>query len=523
MSRRGWLLVGAVAGVAVAVPVSGTAAALPRVPRYTVFQRSIFFRTNVANPWEQVQAPVVLTGPGGRHVSIGGFYAGGSTWEFRFAPTTTGVWHWRWRVADRTHSAASSGSFQAVPGGPGFVRVNPYNRFRWTFDDGAPFYPVGLQDCTVTLLSPNPLAKWGLDGGFTGGDYIHLGRWVDMNTYLSTYSRAGFDLWRWGSNNCSFSLYTTISPAGNVYSVSGGRWADTLFSTLRRYGFRIELVLFGNEPPFPNANAAEMAAIERYARYVADRYGAYADFWELMNEATVPDAWYTQVGSYLHRIDPYHHPIGTSWGRPQLPVFDFSSDHWYQTEDELDSDLVTWQRIRGEPGAAVGKPTLIDEQGNAGHNWAPRSAVRMRLRLWTAFFGQGTIVFWNTCVEKDYTAAAGNIYLGPEERGYVGVLTRFTRGFDARAAPKAPVVVSGAGIRAYGLRGPREYALYLVDGVTHSVAVSGVRVRVDPEQAGTGTWIDPATGATLATAHVAAGAQVLTAPTFTTDVALEIR
>jgi hypothetical protein len=147
----------------------------------------------------------------------------------------------------------------------------------------------------------------------------------------------------------------------------------------------------------------------------------------------------------------------------------------------------------------------------------------MRLRLWTAFFAQGTIVFWNTSVEKDYTAAAGNIYLGPEERGYVRVLTGFTRGFDARAVPQAPVVVSGAGIRAYGLRGPREYALYLVDGATHSAAVSGVRVRVDPERAGTGTWIDPATGATLATLHVTAGAQVVTAPTFTTDAALEVR
>jgi hypothetical protein len=181
------------------------------------------------------------------------------------------------------------------------------------------------------------------------------------------------------------------------------------------------------------------------------------------------------------------------------------------------------QRVRGEPGIAVGKPTLIDEQGNASHNWDPRSAVRMRLRLWTAFFAQGTIVFWNTSVEKDYTAAAGNIYLGPEERGYVRVLTRFTDGFDARAVPKTPVVVNGSGVRAYGLRGPKEYALYLVDGATHSSAVSGVRVRVDPEHAGTARWIDPVTGATLSTSRLAAGAQVLIAPTFTTDLTLLVR
>jgi hypothetical protein len=172
-----------------------------------------------------------------------------------------------------------------------------------------------------------------------------------MNTYMSTYSRAGFDLWRWGSNNCSFSLYATIDPAGNVYSVPGGHWADTLFSTLRRYGFRIEFVLFGNNPPFPSGNAADMAAIDRYVKYVVDRYGAYADFWELMNEATVPDAWYTQVAGYLHRVDPYRHPVGTSWGRPQLRVFDFNSDHWYQTENELDSDQVTCNAFAASPAS----------------------------------------------------------------------------------------------------------------------------------------------------------------------------
>ena len=289
-----------------------------------------------------------------------------------------------------------------------------------------------------------------------------------------------------------------------MFSVQGGAYADRLVTALRRHGFRLEFVLFGRKPPFASGfeNGAQLAAVERYVRYMVDRFGAFVDFWELSNEATVPGSWITSVARYLRSVDPYHHPIGTSWSRPDLPAVDFGSDHWYQTEPDLDADAVAWQRLRGEPARRYGKPTLVDEQGNAGHNWDPNSAMRMRLRAWTAFFAEATIVFWNTSATKDYLAEAANIYLGPEERGYIRVLSRYMSGFDPRARVVTASISNATGLRAYALRGPADYGLYLVDGASHSAPVAGARVVVDPAGAGRAVWTDPATGRMLATQRV---------------------
>jgi hypothetical protein len=497
-----------------------TASATARVPRYAVYVQAFRFTSAATNPWEQVRLTVALTAPDGRRVSIGGFYAGGATWEFRFAPWQLGRWSWAARIADSARGVTRRGSFVVVPGvSPGFVERSPFNHYRWTFSNGRPYDPIGLQDCTVAIYTDNPLTGFGFDGG--QGTPPH---WTSLEPYLTTFASAGFDLFRWGPNNCSFGLYDRIDPVSNVYSRQGGDYADRLLTSLRRHGFRVELVLFGRDPPFASGfqDAAQLAAVERYVRYVADRFGAYVDFWELTNEATMPTAWITSVARYLRSVDPYRHPIGTSWSRPDLLTVDFGSDHWYQTEPDLDADSVAWQRLRNEPARRFGKPTLVDEQGNAGHNWDPTSAVRMRLRAWTAFFAEASVVFWDTSATKDYAAEAANLYLGPEERGYIRVLSRYTSGFDPRARIVAPSVSGRTGLRAYALRGPAEYGLYLVDGMSHSTPVTGARIVVDSARAGRAIWTDPATGRTLAAARVPAGRQTLTVPRFTTDVALKI-
>jgi hypothetical protein len=487
-----------------------SAAGPVRVPEYSVFEQAI--RASGA------RENVTLAGPAGRNVEIGGFDAGDGTWRFRFAPTALGNWTWRANISGGTDAVSRTGSFVAVRGSsPGFVRRSPYNRFRWTFTNGSAFSPLGMEDCTVSVHTPNPLDDFGFDGGSGVPP-----RWVTLEPYLDAYAAAGFDLFRWGPDNCSFSLAGRIDPAGNVYSAENGALADQLVSSLRRHGFRIEFVLFGS-PPFPNgATGPELAATERYVRYVVDRYGASVDFWELTNESSPPTAWIAQIAAYLHRIDPYRHPIGTSWSRPELPGIDFGSDHWYQTEGDLDSDLVTWQRLRSEAARRYGKPTLVDEQGNSGHNWDPTSGVRMRLRAWAAFFAEATLVFWNTSGTKDYTANAGNVYIGPQERGYIRVLASYLRGFDPRARVVSTAITGATGLRAYALGGPREYALYLVDGASHTQTVTGAKVAVDPARPGRATWIDPSTGRTLASAKAAAGRQTLTVPPFVTDVALKI-
>ncbi len=497
-----------------------------RVPRYGVLERSLSWKASGGNLWERVSVDVTLRAPSGRTYEVGGFYAAPDTWKFRYAPSELGAWSWTARITDGSRAATSRGSFVVVRGSsPGFVRRSPYNRFRWTFGNGAPYYPIGLNDCTQPFQSDKPLEHWGLDGDFRSGPGHQGARLVSMDEYMRAYSKAGFNLFRWGPDNCSFALYERIDPSGNVYSLSGGQYADQLFATLRRYGFRIEMVLFGFDPPFPSnaGDTQKMDAVRRYVRYVVDRYGAYVDVWELMNEAEASDAWVQNVGGYVHSIDPYRHPVGTNWSRPELSAIDFGADHWYEREDPLVSDRDTWARFQESKARSLGKPTLIDEQGNTDQNWDAGSALRMRLRAWTAFFAEGTLVFWNTSFAKDnrQPGAAANIYLGPEERAYVRVLQGFTRGFDPRARI-ASAPVSQGNVRSYALSGPRGYAVYLVAGADRSAAKTGVRVTVSPRRAGKATWIDPSSGRVLGSASVKPGKQTLVAPAFTTDLALEI-
>ena len=498
--------------------VETPAKATVKVPRYGVFERT--FRSSggggYSNPWEQVQLTMTLTSPTGGTTSIGGFYYGGNQWKARFAPARLGHWRWTATLADGQRSQRFSGAFTVVAGGShGFVLRSPYNRSRWVFSDGSPYYPLGIEDCVGdddNQSSKSPFVDWGLDG-----------RRVNAETYLSAYQRAGINLFRWSTGNCAIGLYRTIAPGGNVYLTREGAWGDQLVRCLRRHGFCVFSTIFAFHSLFAQQpSAAELEAVKRYVKYVVNRYGAYVDFWELMNEATASTAWYTAVGSYLRSVDPYNHPISTSSERPDLPVIDISSPHWYQTESEFESDKITWDLFN--QWKQPGKPVIVGEQGNAGHNWDPTSALRMRLRAWTAFFAEGSLIFWNTSNTKNYRAGSGNIYLGPEERRFLRVLQSFTRGFDPRARI-APVVLSpSTSIRGYALSGPRQYAAYLHAFRDHQSATNGASLTINISRPGTATWISPATGKVLGrTVLSRSGAWTLRVPSFVTDVALKVR
>ena len=486
------------------------------VSRYSVFERT-FRRTGsgYANPWEQVTLTVTFTSPMGRRIRIGGFYVGPDMWKVRFAPAQTGRWRWVATLADATQMQTTRGTLIVVGGkGHGFVRQNPHNRFRWIFADGSPYYPLGIGDCVRDRdNSGSPFDSFYVDA--TRGT-------VDVGTYLSTYQQAGVNLFRWSVDNCAFGLYQRIAPQGNVYLERQGAWGDRLVSELRAHGFRVYMSIFGFNPPFANnASPPEINAVERYIKYVVDRYGAYVDFWELMNEAQASTAWFMQIAKYLRTVDPYHHPIATSWERPDLPVIDVNAPHWYERESESDSDIRTWNRFAAWKSA--GKPVIVGEQGNSGQNWDERSAVRMRLRAWTAFFAEGTLIFWNTSRIKDYRASAGNIYLGPEERGYLRVLQGFTRGFDPRARIVPVDVSTPANVRGYALSGPREFGAYLHAFREQTAPTTGVRMTVRARRPGSATWINPADGRVLARRAVTRGTQQLAVPPFVVDIALEIR
>ncbi|MBI3158372.1 MAG: DUF5060 domain-containing protein [Chloroflexi bacterium] len=481
------------------------------------------------NPWEQVQVAVSLEAPSGKAWSIGGFYYAPDTWRARFSPDESGDWTWTAALTDGAQTQEFSGAFEVVDSNrPGFVRPNPENSLRWVFDDGSPYYPIGIGDCILGLEGQSPLDNFGFDGENRNDEYPEGWR-TDMETYSTAYGEAGFNLFRWSVDNCSFGLYETIDPAGNVYRQAEGLYGDQLVDSLRRHGLRTYMVIFGFFPPFPDGsgNQAQMDAIRRYVKYVVDRYAAYVDFWELMNESpnppiTIDDDYYIQVATYLREVDPYDHPISTSWQRPDLDVIDINSPHWYQKESEFESDLALIEQL-GHAGDSTSKPTIFGEQGNSNGNWDEGSALRMRIRSWTAFFKEVVLIFWNTsCCKDSDSGFASNIYLGPQERGYIRVLQDFVAGLD-RVLRTAQIEVSDpARVRGYALSASSVFVAYLHAYTDHTDPTTGISITVDSPLAGTATWIDPATGAEVGSASVSPGRQTLDVPAFITDIALRI-
>src|SRR5690606_20912409 len=112
---------------------------------------------------------------------------------------------------------------------------------------------------------------------------------------------------------------------------------------------------------------------QRY-RYIVARYGYRTNLlaWELFNEVDLTDgydadavsAWHREMAAYIKAIDPFGHPVTTSFSNPlldpkvwSLPEIDFTNTHFYNATDMAAS--VTDHDAR--KFAAYGKATFTAE------------------------------------------------------------------------------------------------------------------------------------------------------------------
>ncbi len=510
------------------------------VPTHDLLELSFRHGAAYSDPFLDVSLQAELIAPDGSRRLIRGFHHSKDLWMIRFRPDIPGAWTYRYRFTARQGFRKDGfGSFHCTSSDrKGGVRPHPVNPYRWVFSNGQPYLPIGLQDCIG--IEEGPELNFGVDGeGRNDGSK----RILNADQYFSLYSKAGFNLLRFSQRNCSYSLYGPLDRFLERESLV----TDKLLATARKHGFRVFFGFFGYHgghygntipekvigllrskvsPPEGINDVTDNAVVEkekRFLDYAVARWGVYADFWELLNERKPDDRWVAIMADYVRSIDPDRKPISTSWERPHLKAIDINTPHWYESEKESDSDL----RIRqqAEKWKAFGKPVIVGEHGNSGMNWDPKSGVRMRVRLWTALFQEISLILWNTSWSKaglhrgrHTPGQASNIYLGPEERGYIRALTDFSARLDADVR-MAPVVVSPSeAVRGYGLRSPRRTAVYLHHFATHERPVR-VTLQLDIP-AGEATWIDPSTGRILQKTRVRTRNQQLQTPEFRVDLAL---
>jgi hypothetical protein len=415
---------------------------------------------------------------------VHGFFYDKDSWRIRLRPDETGTWTYSYAFTGTGgFQKQGTGTFVCLPSSEdGPVRRNPVNSFRWLLGDSKPFFPIGLQDCVY--LTGERLQGLPIDGE----DRDHPGHRVSPDEYFSLYGQAGFNLLRFSQKNCSYSLMDDLDH----YRLAESLATDEFLASARTHGFRIMFGFFGfygkQQSDIRPLNVLERAinsglgrrteAIEhpedqalvekekRFVAYCVARWGVYADFWELLNERKASDQWTTMMADYVRSVDPDRKPISTSWEKAGLPAIDINAPHWYESENELNSDL-RWQQLASK-WKQPGKPVIVAEQGNTGMNWDPRSAVRMRIRAWTALFQEISMIFWNTSQSKaamfggHYTAGTGaNIYLGPEERGYIRVLQDFASHLDGDVRMAQVTLSSPSLVRGNGLVSSNAAGVYL--------------------------------------------------------------
>ena len=540
------------------------------VPQYEVFEITFKHDNEYVNPFFDVTIEVIFTSPSKKQVRVGGFHYGSSSgpsihkqkiqdqkgsrqqvtydfdkqdmWKARFAPSEIGKWKYNFVFRNvKAQKASGKGAFTCMKGrrpNPGFVRRHPTNPFRFVFDDSSPYFPIGLQDCwgdnsgtgsvldqcsmegpfRTDLKDPPPLPSGPL---FVRGPSNNP---QNAEVYFRRFSRCGFNLYRFSQQNCSYQLYEDLDN----YLVQEGIMADELLCCARKYGFRIFYGIFGYQKVFNNEpyNDENMSKVKRFVKYSVDRWGAYVDFWEFLNEQKADDHWYEIMVPYIKSIDPYHHPVTTSWERPELPGIEINAPHWYQRENELESDAVTASRARN--WKKYNMPVVVGEQGNridrrkpqplgVGGVWDDRSALRMRIRNWTALFNEIAIIFWNTSYARD--GHFMNIWLGPKEREYVRAMQDFAYCLD-KDVRMVPVKVSHPdAVRAYGLASKQCAGVYLHHFSDHTQPLKGLRITLDVSEPAKGYWYLPENAAILRTTDVSAGTNRLEVPEFTVDIA----
>jgi len=543
------------------------------VPPYEVFELTFQHDGQYANPFFDVTVDVTFTSPSGKRVQVGGFHYGSAEppqvrvqnpgerqqveyvftkadlWKARFAPAELGKWRYAYTFSNASgERATGEGTFECVPGrvrNHGFVRQDPSNPFRFVFDDGTPYYPIGLQEGWGDWVANGSfLDTAAMEGPFRTEfhgkprtDVLPAGAMfqpgpsngpqnADVN--LRHFARAGFNLYRFSQANNTPSLFADLDH----YRVQEAAMTDELLRYFRKYGFRIFYGIFGYEKVFNEdaGNAEAMEKVKRFIKYSVHRWGAYVDVWEFLNEQDASDEWYATMAPYLRSIDPYQHPITTSWERPQLPGIEVNAPHWYAgIENELSCDQET--AGNAENWKRSGKPVVVGEMGNwtdpnkpkgpgVGGVWDPGSSRRMRIRNWTAFFSEISFIFWNTSYAKD--GHFMNIWLGPQERQYVRAGQDFAYALGAGVKPLPVRAFAPEAVRAYGLASSERAGVYLHHYANHDQPAEGIGVTLHVLRAARAYWYRPEDGAILGTMEAPAGEQTFTAPPFVVDLALLI-
>lgn len=458
------------------------------VGRNGVAEMSLYYSAPLDNPFTDIAATATFNHPGsGRRARVDGFFDGDSTWRFRFSPNMEGLWTAELSLKRDSESVAYKRVGIKCEGedplrSRGFLRLNPDNPYRLAFEDGGPFYAVGIQPCGA--------AGAGLDGPLRGE-----GPWstLPMDQYLDEMQGAAnlfrIQLGTGTRKGCAREIMTDTLGFYR-YELDACALLDETYRLLDERDFTTILIpfqdmsLWGTDTTVfgPNktmdgwkdrSNRELMDAIKHYVRYIVARYAVYTDIWEIFNEDVyTPDEWLEEIAEFIKELDPYDHLMTTSYERPYADWCDLVTPHLYVRIPANETSLILGRQYARHK--SWGKPVLFTEFGNKG-TISNRDPDKWRLAVWVSFMHESAVTFWSmggivTIPHKQ--SGNANTYLGREARSYFRNFHAFVKDLPADMRPAMSGPDQGDGVERYALSNGTTSVLYFHHYDTYDTATS---------------------------------------------------
>jgi hypothetical protein len=504
------------------------------VPKYGVFETRVQAPWDLPNPFTDAKATGRFRSPSGATITVEGFYCGGREWRFRFVPREHGLWRYQCEVARKVDQPAPGrvqdtghiGEFRCEgAAGHGPVRISRRNPFRMEYEDGTPFYPIGIQTCS--FLRPD------FDGPNEDGSWRSISTEEWLKAFAGAVNLVRTQFGQGTTAGCALALIpapprpgrraTAVSRPSDApipadrYDLDLAAKIDETYRLHRAAGIAQILILFQDmslwgsapcafgsgrdlsEKGYKNLKAANLPLQEQYIRYIVARWGAFVDIWELFNEDSyAPNDYLAHLAKVVRQADPYGHVITTNYARPKEDWCEIVTFHEYMgmPPNEVDAYLSSQLALY----KSYGKVVQNTEFGNQGQlsNCDP---VKWRIAVWTAFMNESGMLFWGmsgvkTKAGNKQARGNANAYVGADSRRHFRVLNEFTRDLPLDMRPVPVGYHEHTDIRTWALSNGAVTAIYVHHFADHQQEFQlpdKLKVQTGPGRFRL-RWIDPEDG-----------------------------